>query len=305
VVGDIVEIVHHPLHLRSHGNRSVRVYVIGSQSRLGHDISITRRAYTSLELLPLNPLLVNVSLVKPWREPAPRAFASYRDAVLADEPIAYYRLGDRAPHAHDEMGGPDASYLGVAGQMQSSLLPSHEGASTLFDGGAGVVIPDNPATRLGASSYTVEMWARPTTGPEGYRGFFGQPQDTVFGVIGDNANWNFNVGGAAQAGGRRSWTLPYNNSYHLVWTHDIRQVTWGYQLTWALKVNSMGADSGVFGFTQISASESDLHIGAPLPQMRDALGFYGRIQEFALYDRVLSIDSINTHYQSAWRYEQR
>ena len=55
IVGDYVEI--------RYQNKSVRVYVIGSDSTLDADIALSRRAYLALEILPKRPIDVYVSVV--------------------------------------------------------------------------------------------------------------------------------------------------------------------------------------------------------------------------------------------------
>jgi hypothetical protein len=54
-VGEVVEVWYE--------NRTVRVYVIGSQDGLGTDLGITRRSYMALELLAVEPITATIGAV--------------------------------------------------------------------------------------------------------------------------------------------------------------------------------------------------------------------------------------------------
>ena len=54
-VGDVVQI--------GYQGNTVSVYVIGSQSGLGTDLGVTRRAYMALELLAIEPITATVGTV--------------------------------------------------------------------------------------------------------------------------------------------------------------------------------------------------------------------------------------------------
>lgn len=56
IVGEFVEV--------EHNGRTVRVYVIGSAANLDTDFALTRRAYLELEILPVTPIDVYISVVE-------------------------------------------------------------------------------------------------------------------------------------------------------------------------------------------------------------------------------------------------
>lgn len=61
-VGEIVEVTY--TAQLGQGQRTVRVYVIGSEQNLGADLSITRRCYLELERLALDPISASVAIVQ-------------------------------------------------------------------------------------------------------------------------------------------------------------------------------------------------------------------------------------------------
>lgn len=106
-----------------------------------------------------------VGVLPPRATPAAQAAttATYRDAVLADNPISYWQLGESAGSSTtDEKGVNTGSIqggvtLGVPGPIAGTT-------AMRFDGGActGVDVGGNPSTLAPASSLTVEMWMRTT-----------------------------------------------------------------------------------------------------------------------------------------------
>jgi hypothetical protein len=64
LVGDIVEVAYYPPLTRAFELRTVRVYLIGSQSGLGTDLGITRRNYMALERLAIEPITASIGVVQ-------------------------------------------------------------------------------------------------------------------------------------------------------------------------------------------------------------------------------------------------
>ncbi len=100
----------------------------------------------------------------PLRITTPFAFdPTYREVVLADSPIAYYRLGDAGGTAADISGNIlDGTYVNGP-STTTSLITNNEGdlarnfvtASTHY-----VNVADTALLRPGDTSWTVEMWAQ-------------------------------------------------------------------------------------------------------------------------------------------------
>ncbi|MDQ1746891.1 MAG: trimeric autotransporter adhesin, partial [Frankiaceae bacterium] len=96
---------------------------------------------------------------------------SYASAVLGDQPIAYFRLGEKsgATTAADASGHTAGSYTGVTLGVPGAL-PHDSDTAALFDGATSAVsVADSPALRLNGS-FTIEFWAKLKTFMNTYPG---------------------------------------------------------------------------------------------------------------------------------------
>ena len=92
--------------------------------------------------------------------------AGYRAVVLADSPLAYYRLDDTGDVARDEVGGHDGHIKGVLAPTAGAIAGDANRAA-VFDGASFVEVGD-VFPFLGTASFSIEAWARPlppTTDP--------------------------------------------------------------------------------------------------------------------------------------------
>jgi len=92
--------------------------------------------------------------------PAP-VLLTYRDAVLADGPVGYWRLGDPggAGVAHDETGRADGSYLGACEHGAIGALAGDADGAVRFDGATCRIDLEDAFGFPGTDAYTVEVWA--------------------------------------------------------------------------------------------------------------------------------------------------
>jgi hypothetical protein len=90
---------------------------------------------------------------------------AYRDAVLAKDPVAYWRLGEAAgPTAVDETGnGHDGTYFGDPSYGQLGAIQGDPNTAVQFNGEDYVEIPDsiNFSQPTSTNGLTVEVWMRP------------------------------------------------------------------------------------------------------------------------------------------------
>jgi hypothetical protein len=100
--------------------------------------------------------------------PAKRSAPSYRQVVLADKPVAYWRLGEKAGAtvAKDETGKHPAQYHGQPTFGQPSPIQAKPATAVALDGKSYVEVPDSPdfsqpTTGSGKAGLTVEVWMRP------------------------------------------------------------------------------------------------------------------------------------------------
>jgi hypothetical protein len=91
----------------------------------------------------------------------PTAATSYASAVLADGPIAYWRLGETSgTTAVDATGHVNGTYAGGYTLGQPSALSTDSNPSASFNGSnASVNVADSAAMRLNGA-FTVEFWAK-------------------------------------------------------------------------------------------------------------------------------------------------
>ena len=88
---------------------------------------------------------------------------SYSTAVLADEPIAYWRFDEASGTiAHDEVGGHDGTYTGGCTLGVPGALTSPDTAFEL-DGSTCYVEVGDQLSLGGASAFTIELWANAVT----------------------------------------------------------------------------------------------------------------------------------------------
>jgi hypothetical protein len=90
---------------------------------------------------------------------------AYRDAVLAKNPVAYWRLGEAAgPNAVDETGnGHDGTYIGDPTFGQPGAIRGDSNTAVQFTGADYVEIPDSTdfSQLTSTNGLTVEAWMRP------------------------------------------------------------------------------------------------------------------------------------------------
>jgi hypothetical protein len=90
------------------------------------------------------------------------ASSFYRAVVMADTPVAYWRLGESGSTATDQMGTSNGGYGGAVTQgVGGALVNDSNFAIDTFGGGMGVA--DTAALRQPTANVTIEAWVRPDT----------------------------------------------------------------------------------------------------------------------------------------------
>ena len=235
---------------------------------------------------------IRAGAVKIW----PGGPANYREAVLADSPRAYYRLGEASGNAIDEMGGTQGAPSGALTRAQPSLLPNGDGASTGF-GGGWIAVAFNAAMNIGASAFTLECWFREdaisqTTNRGVIRSgwnlsdsFFGLTLRTVAGTANGPADGiTLSAGGSSTNPNPSGFSAARQTTHHLAVVRSTPNVAY---------LNGQPYD---FTFAGGTTNGSNFFIGAQPPT---SLPFAGRIQEVALYNYALTQQQIETHFRVA------
>lgn len=209
----------------------------------------------------------------------------YRDAVLADHPIAYWPFDDAAgsSFAVDTVGGVSAAVIdsatfGVAGAVRTAVKldgSGHLDAGDHFD-------------FVGAAPFTIEFWAKP---PPPNSGFYNVLEKRDFPDGGMTGYVVYFAGNSAPEINVQEWALDGVNRggwgdvsatgfVHVVWTFDGKNV-------------HLYADSIQLGNVYDNP-------GGPMDAMAPLLigrGFPGVIDELAFYDHALSIERVRAHFE--------
>jgi hypothetical protein len=241
---------------------------------------------------------------KPTATPTPSS--SYRNTILADQPVLYYRLGDSpgSTVAQDASGnGHTGSYSGGVTLGQSSAIVGDKDTSASFDGSTGIV---DSRTNVLSPSSTIEAWVNPTT----LQGCFGLGCSAGEEVIAG-------TGGAFQLtygrvpGTVRVWLWPSDNTdwHYLDASTSIPLNTWSYvTTTWdnATKQLSIYINGALSASLSLPGVTSSYQTFNQLPFTFNLAGFQpgsqqpyqGGLDEVAYYNHALSANRILAHYRA-------
>jgi hypothetical protein len=207
--------------------------------------------------------------------------------VLADGPIAYWRLGesggttavDASGHAHT------GTYLGGVALGVPAALVGDTDTAARFNGSNGMVqVPDSASLRLNGS-WSIEFWAKQISYRNTYPGILGKGDPTKpegFGIWSDSrgALWfmrNKKVSGS----GNGALTTAYR---YFVVTYD----TGSNKMRWY--VNGALATTTTIALPNGNGSQPFL--------LGQGYGYYGNndLDEVAVYGAPLSSSQVATHY---------
>ncbi|HVM46751.1 MAG TPA: LamG-like jellyroll fold domain-containing protein [Candidatus Acidoferrum sp.] len=245
---------------------------------------------------PVLPFLAAAAMM--FGPPAAKA-ASYPDTVLADSPIAYYRLEETngttfadssASGAYPGYYYTDGAYpqLGQPGIDINSIGLS--GAAAAY--GAAGWYPDlNPQ-----GPFSFEVWVRPTSVPTG--GNYRCP-------IGNFGGWG--SGGGNGSGWYVYQTPDSPSSFAFIMAQTGVWISTGYSLfTWYHLVGTYDGTSARFYVngnligSPVAAAGFLANPGMPLGigERGDGYGIWdGNLDEVAIYTNALTLTQIQTHYQ--------
>jgi hypothetical protein len=242
----------------------------------------------------------------------------YARLVVADDPVAYWRLDEAegSAIATDAVGSFDGSYqpnVGLLGYGVAPGIPHETNAALGLSGGAVVTIPYalelNPVT----GPWSFEAWLRPGSfDPANFRTPFSSMWNSDGGnfLFGWNlyqhpeGYWTLNL---YNGGGNGSWSSdfadhPLNSTtwYHMVITDDLTTIRYYVNNRLVVTVNrrdfgflpnGINGDAAVAGAPTVLGQRSD-YAFAPLD---------GALDEVAVYNYALGPQQIQNHYLNAVR----
>ncbi len=214
--------------------------------------------------------------------------AEYRKQVLADEPLAYWRLGESSgTSAADASGnGHTGTYTGGPALGAAGAIAGDSDTAVGFDGVNDTVsVPHNAALNLN-ESFAIEFWAKQTSFTNSFPGIINKgTSSTANGFLifaGNTGTLTFkrnNVSVTTTAG---ALTSSYK---HFVVMYDGTYVVWF--------INGVQDNYGVVTFpTNGSTAAISVGLGDAGQYANDA------IDELAIYDTALGPDRIIAHYDA-------
>ncbi|MFT5522405.1 MAG: VCBS repeat-containing protein, partial [Pirellulaceae bacterium] len=223
------------------------------------------------------------------------SFSSYANTVLADQPVAYYRLGESsgATAAIDSSihGRAHGTYDGVALGQTGAL--SDGNSSAAFDGtSASISIPLTDA--LKSTSFTVEFWARVGGGAGTERTAIDALENRGYAISVSASNeWQLRTQEFAAPIATLSGPVVAENE----WTHVVAMFD--------PSSNIIGTASLYIDGQLTASAETDLSFGDStslfIGQNRFGIPkdyFNGNLDEVSIYDRALSAVEVQSHFDS-------
>ncbi len=213
--------------------------------------------------------------------------SAYRAAVMADAPLAYWRLGEASGTvAADQLNAHNGTYANNPTLGQAGALFGDPATSVNFNGTTQYVqAPSDPT--VNPSSFSVEVWARPTGGTGAYHGVMASrsyPQGWAL-YEGDDGSWEFWVNSGSGMNAIFSDPATQNAWHHVVGTFD--------GTTMRLYVNGVLASSTTaVGYQAQTVNPIEIAQSEP----GGNLYFNGWLQEPAIYGTALSATQIQRHY---------
>jgi hypothetical protein len=225
------------------------------------------------------------------------ANAAYRDVVVADQPVGYWRLGEAAGSTVITNAGS----LGAAGDGtifrnvtmgQPGALKGDANTAANLDGAQAKI--DVPfAAALNTPVFTMEAWAKVTSGSSGYRSPLASrddsPQRGFIFYANPSDQWQFWTGTGVQVG----WNTVGGAAVELdAWAHLVGSYDGTNKVFY---VNGVLVGANQSAFTPNGAR--GLRIGGSATE--SALGdffFNGDLDEVAVYNKVLSPDRVVAHF---------
>ncbi|MBU2346585.1 MAG: LamG domain-containing protein [Gammaproteobacteria bacterium] len=214
------------------------------------------------------------------RAPRYKFSPSYRDAVLATNPVGYWRLGEAAGTvARDVMGLLHGTYVGGPTLGVAGLLAGDSDTAVTLDGATQGITFALPAL----STYSIGLWCNPTGNANVYDRLFCNPG-----------------GGRVDMGRASQGELSYHNGTAWVMLGDVGTLPTGARAFVVFSfdgtltkchVNATGIYSAAGGQTLLAGTATwGAYEGA-------VSSFLGLLDDPAIWDRALTPDEIATLYR--------
>jgi len=215
---------------------------------------------------------------------------TYRDAVLADAPVGYWRLGDPKAIARDETGIADGAYTGGCARGAAGALADDPDGAVRFDGATCRITLLDRYGFFETQPFSVEVWVQLAT-IGGFQHFFmNERRDATdpidgYALLESPSGVYFERVTNFSNRATSIFDIAPGAFVHLVGVHDGTQ-------------NTLYVDGAPLAPRQDAAAMASF-AGEPLIGASVAgIGFVdGVLDEIAVYDHALSPERIAVHHQ--------
>jgi hypothetical protein len=218
------------------------------------------------------------------------ALVTYRDVVVADSPIAYWRFDDTTNVAHDEMGTYDGTYAGSCSHVAGVLAGDASGALGM-DGTTCEITFGDVLAFPGRQPFTIELWVNEQPGVAHDEIYFMKETRNGPGPMDGYALLNAPIGlyleRIINTGGQNTprATIPTGQWVYVVATYD------GTQERLYIDGNLFGAASNDTG--ALVTYSAPCALGAFPPPISNAVD--GALDELAIYAHALTPAQVAVH----------
>lgn len=215
--------------------------------------------------------------------------SAYRSAVLGDQPVSYWRLGDTSSMLTDETATNPGSYVGSPSWNQSSLVPSDPANTAVGFSGSGqyAQVPDSTSLDL-SPAMSLEAWIKPASLPAsgGWATVITKQESYSIQFNGPRIEFTLIQNGVRERLDAPAGAVVAGNVYHVVATWD--------GSTQRLYLNGTQVASQTWSGTP-TVTTSPVRIAS-----WDGNGEYfnGVIDEVAVYKSALSATQVAAHYSA-------
>lgn len=225
------------------------------------------------------------------------SIVSYRDTVLADAPVGYWRLEEQhgATTAVDETAGHhDAAYEGAITFGVGAVA----GGAAVFDGTSARIVVGDLFDFAGYTSFTIEVWIKPSVLDAEYRRVFSKGNVDANGLLdGYELVTDQGVSGLVflrvAAGVAQAEIVDVPPPSTSDFTHVVLACN---DSTVTLFVNGMIPANGVVAFTGPAVETMSPFVwGSTSP---GSSFFAGALDELAVYDTALAPARVAAHYRA-------
>jgi hypothetical protein len=214
---------------------------------------------------------------------------AYKQVVLYDSPIRYYRLGEAAGTnvIDSSLNAQTGTISGGVTLAQAGALYNDTDTSMLFDGSTGSIALPTSGLPSGAARWSIEAWVYLTANPVSFRNIVSWGQH----VSGGASEFGFTsgvpyVGFAFLGGPSAPSALSLNTWHYMAGTFDGNMVTLYVDGAYVFQQPEAG---------NISTTSEVAYIGNGSD---GGSWLNGTVDEVAIYNKVLTADTIKNHYNA-------